>query len=74
MPFLRPGIVKIVSELGLAAVTFFWGDPRDHLAVATIDCERANGCKALLASASKKRGSVNLSAGTIVADGTLGKP
>ena len=31
VPFLRPGIVEIVADSGLAAVTFFWGDPRDHV-------------------------------------------
>src|SRR5689334_12337749 len=30
VPFLRPGIVEAVAESRLAAVTFFWGDPRDH--------------------------------------------
>jgi nitronate monooxygenase len=30
LPFLRPGIVETVAEAGLAAVTFFWGDARDH--------------------------------------------
>ncbi len=30
VPFLRPGILKIVAESKLAAVTFFWGDPREH--------------------------------------------
>jgi nitronate monooxygenase len=30
VPFLRPGIVETVAECGLAAVTFFWGDPRGY--------------------------------------------
>jgi len=30
VPFLRPGIVETVADTGLAAVTFFWGDPRDY--------------------------------------------
>src|SRR5260370_37015084 len=30
VPFLRPGIVEAVAQTGLEAVTFFWGDPRDH--------------------------------------------
>jgi nitronate monooxygenase len=31
VPFLRPGIVETVADTGLAAVTFFWGDPRDYV-------------------------------------------
>lgn len=31
VPFLRPGIVEALAEAPLQAVTFFWGDPRDHL-------------------------------------------
>jgi nitronate monooxygenase len=31
VPFLRPGIVETVADAELAAVTFFWGDPRDHV-------------------------------------------
>jgi nitronate monooxygenase/enoyl-[acyl-carrier protein] reductase II len=31
VPFLRPGIVETVADGGLAAVTFFWGDPREHV-------------------------------------------
>jgi nitronate monooxygenase len=31
VPFLRPGIVEAVADTGLAAVTFFWGDPRDYV-------------------------------------------
>jgi nitronate monooxygenase len=30
VPFLRPGIVETVADAGLAAVTFFWGNPRDY--------------------------------------------
>jgi NAD(P)H-dependent flavin oxidoreductase YrpB (nitropropane dioxygenase family) len=30
VPFLRPGIVEAVAQTGLEAVTFFWGDARDH--------------------------------------------
>jgi NAD(P)H-dependent flavin oxidoreductase YrpB (nitropropane dioxygenase family) len=30
VPFLRPGVVETVADTGLAAVTFFWGDPRDY--------------------------------------------
>ncbi|MBV8451065.1 MAG: nitronate monooxygenase [Deltaproteobacteria bacterium] len=30
VPFLRPGIIDTVAGSGLAAVTFFWGDPRDY--------------------------------------------
>src|SRR6516165_9707120 len=30
VPFLRPGIVETVADFGLAAVTFFWGGPRDY--------------------------------------------
>src|SRR6516225_12093156 len=30
VPFLRTGIVETVADTGLAAVTFFWGDPRDY--------------------------------------------
>ncbi len=37
VPFLRPGIVETVADTGLAAVTFFWGDPRDyHEAISTL--------------------------------------
>ncbi|HJU12591.1 MAG TPA: nitronate monooxygenase [Candidatus Binataceae bacterium] len=31
IPFLRPGIVEAVADSGLAAVTFFWGDPREYV-------------------------------------------
>jgi nitronate monooxygenase len=30
VPFLRPGIVETLADAGLAAVTFFWGDPREY--------------------------------------------
>jgi nitronate monooxygenase len=30
VPFLRPGIIETVADTGLAAVTFFWGDPRAY--------------------------------------------
>jgi nitronate monooxygenase len=37
VPFLRPGIVETMADTGLAAVTFFWGDPRDyHEAINTL--------------------------------------
>jgi nitronate monooxygenase len=31
VPFLRPGIIETVADASLAAVTFFWGDPREHV-------------------------------------------
>lgn len=31
VPFLRPGIIETVADSNLAAVTFFWGDAREHL-------------------------------------------
>jgi NAD(P)H-dependent flavin oxidoreductase YrpB (nitropropane dioxygenase family) len=30
IPFLRPGIVEAVAQSPVQAVTFFWGDARDH--------------------------------------------
>src|SRR5437899_2770305 len=30
VPFLRPGVIEAIAETKLAAVTFFWGDARDH--------------------------------------------
>src|SRR5712691_10163044 len=37
VPFLRPGIVETVAEARVAAVTFFWGDPRDYVeAISTL--------------------------------------
>ena len=30
VPFLRPGIVEAVADTGVDAVTFFWGDAREH--------------------------------------------
>jgi NAD(P)H-dependent flavin oxidoreductase YrpB (nitropropane dioxygenase family) len=30
IPFLRPGVIDTVADAGLAAVTFFWGDPREY--------------------------------------------
>jgi len=37
VPFLRPGIVETVADTGLAAVTFFWGDPREYAeAISTL--------------------------------------
>ncbi|HKD65365.1 MAG TPA: nitronate monooxygenase [Candidatus Binataceae bacterium] len=29
-PFLRPGIVETIAQLPIQAVTFFWGDARQH--------------------------------------------
>jgi nitronate monooxygenase len=31
IPFLRPGIVEAVAETPIQALTFFWGDAREHL-------------------------------------------
>jgi NAD(P)H-dependent flavin oxidoreductase YrpB (nitropropane dioxygenase family) len=31
VPFLRPGIIETVADTALAAVTFFWGDPREYV-------------------------------------------
>jgi nitronate monooxygenase len=45
VPFLRPGIVETVSEFALAAVTFFWGDPRDH--VEAIDTLHKTGTRVI---------------------------
>ncbi len=36
VPFLRPGIVETVAETRIAAVTFFWGDPRDYVDAISI--------------------------------------
>jgi len=45
VPFLRPGIVDTVADSGLAAVTFFWGDPRDY--VGAISALHKTGTKVI---------------------------
>jgi NAD(P)H-dependent flavin oxidoreductase YrpB (nitropropane dioxygenase family) len=36
IPFLRPGIVEAIAATGISALTFFWGDARDHRAEIAI--------------------------------------
>ena len=43
VPFLRPGIIDTVADAGLAAVTFFWGDPQEY--VGPIKNLRSGGTK-----------------------------
>jgi len=30
LPFLQPGVVDVLADTPISAVTFFWGDARDH--------------------------------------------
>jgi NAD(P)H-dependent flavin oxidoreductase YrpB (nitropropane dioxygenase family) len=45
VPFLRPGIVEAMADSSINAVTFFWGDARDH--VEAIKLLHRNGIKVI---------------------------
>src|SRR5262249_53851715 len=44
-PFLRPGVVETIAALPIQAVTFFWGDARQH--AGAISLLRAGGIKTI---------------------------
>jgi nitronate monooxygenase len=69
VPFLRPGVVETIAGLPLAAVTFFWGDARQH--AAAIKMLRDAGLKVIwqCGSAQEARWAQDAGADAVMAQG-----